>query len=454
MGNNVWERFRWSVYLARKLVEGRRLDLRDRQVVQMRQEKNLRHIVRHAYETVPYYAEVMRQRGLSPADFQSVDDLSKLPILERASLQRDPEYFVSRAVRRAACLAIKSSGSSGAPKTIWHDPASVFANAAHGERERVAMTRVIGRWTGYRETVIVSPIDASQHAVQAFVKANSWFPSKLRVERQYLFLSDPPEQNLKAMNDFRPDLLYAYGSYIEMLYRRFRQGDLPWHFPKAILYSSDGLSPQIRARITNELGIPVFSVYGAVEALKIGFECRNHSGFHVNADLYPVRIVDREGREQSIGEIGDVVLSNLLNRATVLLNYRLGDLAALQPSACRCGLSLPLLSPPSGRVDEIVELSDGTLVHPIVLREICLRNARILQYQVTQLALDRFLVSLITDPEADRQNIQSEIKAGFARRFGGHVDVDVTFVHELARRASGKTPTVMALGPQHHASPS
>jgi phenylacetate-coenzyme A ligase PaaK-like adenylate-forming protein len=242
-------RLRWSLYLAHRLFEGRRLNLYDSAAVQRRQQQNIQRIVRYAHDTVPYYKEAMRQRGLTPGDIGTAGDLAKLPILERADLQRDPEYFVSRAVRTGDCLALKSSGSSGAPKIIWHDPAAVFQSAAHGERDRAILTRTIGRWTGYRETVIVSPIDASQRAVQEFVKVNTWFPGKVRVQRQYLLLSDPPEKNLAAMNEFRPDLLYAYGSYIEMLYRRFHRGDLTWHLPKAILYSSDGLSPQIRSRI-------------------------------------------------------------------------------------------------------------------------------------------------------------------------------------------------------------
>jgi hypothetical protein len=42
---------------------------------------------------------------------------------------------------------------------------------------------------------------------------------------------------------------------------------------------------------------------------------------------------------------GEVVVSNLVNRETVLLNYRLGDVAASLPDRCPCGRSLPLLSP-------------------------------------------------------------------------------------------------------------
>jgi hypothetical protein len=71
-----------------------------------------------------------------------------LRILEREQIQRDPEYFLSRAFRRDDCLALHSAGSRRAPVTIFHDPAAVFQNAAHGERERSMITAHLGRWAG------------------------------------------------------------------------------------------------------------------------------------------------------------------------------------------------------------------------------------------------------------------------------------------------------------------
>jgi phenylacetate-CoA ligase len=442
------KRLVWSVYLAQRVAGARRTDLCDADALRERQQRNIRRMVQHAYSTVPFYSEAMKRRGLTPADIQTADDLKELPLVDKSLLQKDPEYFLSRAVRRNDCLALRSSGSSGTPKVVWHDPAAIFQNAAHGERDRAAIWKKIGRWTGYRETVIVAPIDASQLAVQSFVRSNALFPERLRVQRQYLYLSDPPEENLRAMNEFKPDLLYSYGSYVEMLYQCFSRGELAWHLPKAILFSSDRLSPSIRSLLTKELGIPLFSIYGAVEALKIGFECGEQTGYHLNSDLYPVRVVDEGGAPASQGEAGQVVVSNLVNRATVLLNYQLGDLSSYIGGSCPCGLALPLLAPPVGRIDDVIELGNGAVVHPMALREICLQHSHILQYQIRQVATSRFLVSLIAAREADIPELESAIRAGFERRFGKGVSAEVRCVQQLDRNPSGKTPTVISLAKQ------
>ena len=95
-----------------------------------------------------------------------------------------------------------------------------------------------------------------------------------------------------------------------------------------------------REFIEGTFGIPVFSRYNAMEAFKIGFFCEQRSGFHIHDDLCHVRIVGDDGQTLPPGQQGQVVISNLVNRATVLLNYRLGDVASISTARCACGACL------------------------------------------------------------------------------------------------------------------
>ena len=69
------------------------------------------------------------------------------------------------------------------------------------------------------------------------------------------------------------------------------------------------------------------SRYCAVESFKIGYFCEERTGFHLHEDLCHLRVLAADGREAAPGEPGEVVISNLVNHASVLLNYRLGDIA-------------------------------------------------------------------------------------------------------------------------------
>src|SRR6202035_1089092 len=54
-------------------------------VAQLRhlQNQRLRQLLKHAFTTVKYYQELVRDLGLSADDFQSEADLEKLPLLDK-----------------------------------------------------------------------------------------------------------------------------------------------------------------------------------------------------------------------------------------------------------------------------------------------------------------------------------------------------------------------------------
>ncbi len=436
----------WTAYLATQLVGQGRIPFLSAEEIRRRQSKRLRKTVAHAFRHVPYYRDTMRRLNLRPEDIREVEDLNRLPILENDDLRRDPEYFVSGNLNRAESVALLSSGSTGSPKTIWHDAAGIFQNAAHGERERALMTKALGRWSGFREMVIVSPVGASQQEIQDFVRDHALFPRRMRIRRKYIYLTDPPDKNLKLLNEFQPDLLYSYGSYLEMLFDYVNRTNAGWHRPKAILYSSDRLTRPTLTWLTNQCGIPVFTVYGAVEALKIGFGCEAGEGLHANVDLYPIRIIDDSGHDAPSGASGAVLLSNLVNRGTVLLNFRTGDIAAFLPGDCPCGRTLPRITLPLGRVDEVLELPGGAHVHPITVHDICLGHPGIVRYQARQLAPAAFRISLVAAPRADREDARQYVLNRFHQRFGPEVSAEVLFVEQLERTRGGKTPAVISLG--------
>ena len=434
----------WSAYLAYHLRGQARYPFKPLAAVKRDRDRRVRAMVAYAYRHVPYYRETMDWLGLCPGDFRTADDLARLPLIERDQLQRDQEYFVSTAQPRDRYLKLRSGGSTGAPCTVYHDVPALFQNAAHGERERSMITTLVGKALGYREAVIGSPL-SSAYEVQRFCQERGLFPHGVRIHRQYVSLLDPLEKNVRLINEFKPDVIHSYGSYLGILFPYLYTTAEPFHRPKVITYSSDGLSNSVRRLIKETLGIPVLSTYQAIEAFKIGFECHHGLGLHLNIDLYPVRIVDATGQALPADESGDVVVSNLVNRATVLLNYRLGDIATILPDRCPCGRSLPLLSFLQGRSDDWIELASGQIVHPQAVRIIFTDEEQIWQYQVVQRTNTHFSLTVVAAETCDRQRTRERIAAKFARAFGEDITVDISFVDSIDRTAGGKFRPVLSM---------
>jgi phenylacetate-CoA ligase len=255
---------------------------------------------------------------------------------------------------------------------------------------------------------------------------------------------DPPAAQLSRISGFPADTLESYGSYLEALFvHAYRTGG-GFRPPRVAAFGSDGLSEPARRLMTDHFGVCVLSRFGAGEAHYMAFECEEHTGLHLNNDLYPVRIADAEGRDVPDGETGEVVISNLVNRATVLLNYRLGDLAAKLAQRCACGRSLPLLSFPEGRADDWLETSSGEAVHAQEVRGLLLADDRwLLGFQVAQRSLSEFAVAVVVDERCDRESFRMGVQERFAGRFGKGTMTEVSFVDSVPRTVGRKVRSLV-----------
>lgn len=419
--------------LAASLVVERRFAFRARASILRAQSRRVRAIVEHAFRTVPYYRETMRRLGLAPGDFRTADDLARLPEIGRADLHRDPERFRSSVHDVRDLLELHSSGRTGEPVSVWHDLESVIANAAHGERDRSIWAGSLVPRTGYREAVL-GLVDGSDASVQRFLRRGVWLPERGDIERIYLSGLDSLDATLAALNAFRPQVLHGYGSMLAALFAHVRTHGAPFARPAVVTFSSDEFEPDARALVEREFGLPVFATYEAIEAFKIGFECGAAPGYHLNVDLYPLRI---DGS-------GEVIVSNLVNRATVLLNYRIGDRAVLASEDCPCGRRLPRMTMLEGRRDGVIRRPDGSDVMPMSLAGVFALTPGILRYQLEETAPLSVLARVVADPGCDRRATEARLVSGLGSALGEGFRLRVQFVDRIEPAAGGKHLRIIA----------
>lgn len=432
----------WTAWVARNAPREIRFPFRSPATIERAQRRRIQRVVAHAYEHVPYYRETMRRLGLTPDDLRIGADLAKLPLLERHDLQRDPEYFVSGKWPLDAHLLLRSGGSTGEPIKVFRHPFALFQGAAYRERARGPIMTLAGKRLRLHEALIV--LTTTSGATKEFAR-RSFLPSSVRVVRTQISLLTPPADAVQKLNDLRPDAIVTYGSYLEALFAHLLQSGVPFAAPKVVAYTSDALSERGRRLLSEQFGVEALSIYRAIEAPQVGFECEHHTGHHVNVDLCPVRIVDSDGRELPVGEQGEVVVSNLYGQGTVLLNYRLGDRAALLPDTCTCGRNLPLMSMIEGRVDEWLAGPDGNPLHGNAIRAAVSGHDDLLRYRIVQVEPRRFTAALVTRPGADGDAMARWLEGQLQQFFGAEIAVEVTFSSDLERTAGGKVVPVSSL---------
>jgi phenylacetate-CoA ligase len=250
-------------------------------------------------------------------------------------------------------------------------------------------------------------------------------------------MAGPLQEIARQINEQPPDVLVCYGSYLSEIASFIHEGGR-LATPRVVLYGADAPSAGASARLTALLGVPVLSTYQAVEALKIGFECEAGLGLHINIDLYPVRIVDEAGRDLPPGETGEVVVSNLVNRGTVLLNYRLGDRARWLDRCCPCGRSLPLLSRPEGRTSAWLVHPSGRKLHEQEVATIFTNEPEVWQYRVVQTQAQQFEIDLVVGSGCVRSELERRVLERLLATFGPGTSYSVRYVDRIPRTGHGK----------------
>ena len=221
-----------------------RWPFRPLEIIQAAQDRRVRQIIRHAYQTVPYYRRTLDRLNLRPCDFRTAADLARLPLISPAELRAEPEQFFSKTYASEACLRLLSSGTTGQLRATFYPAEAILQNAAHGERERAAFLPLIGQRYGYRETVIAAPVSAD-HILQAMIRAYTWVPPGIPIRRQYLSVFDSTQKNSIADKSSSLTLSAAWVPTLP-LFAYLAEHQCDFHQPDIVTYSSEVLPAPIR----------------------------------------------------------------------------------------------------------------------------------------------------------------------------------------------------------------
>ena len=402
-------------------------------------DRRLRAMVRHAYTTVPHYRETMRAHGLAPADIATAADLAKLPLVDDRELAEAPERFLSSRYAGRDTLLLTTTGTSGHYKEIHHDPAAVCAALAGGARMRAVVVALAGHGGRLRELAIAPP-QGTLVAVREYHRTHLLAALADHAPVDVVSLDQPVAVLIAQINARAPEVVGSFGRMIGRVFREAHARGLPIHRPCLVRYGGEPIAEADRRLIEEHYGVPVLSSYQSCEFLRIAHQCERRSGFHLYTDQVVVRTVDDAGRDVAPGEPGEAVVSSLVNRATVLLNYRLRDRLVLGAAPCPCGRTTPVIAAIDGRSDDMLVAADGEAVHESIVLRRLYGVPGLVRIAVTQFAVDRVEAKVVVAHGAERAAIAVAIRGALAHLLR-HADargIAVEVVADLPAGPGGK----------------
>ena len=304
--------------------------------------------VRRVYDNVPYYRKKMEEKGVTPDDIKSVDDLHKLPFLSKADLRDAYPYGLLGAPLKDCVRIHSTSGTTGKRVVafytqhdidLWDDCAARAICAAGGTPDDVCQIAYgFGLFTGG------AGLNGGSHKVGCLTVPIS----SGNTERQIMFI-----------RDLNATILCCTPSYAEYLAESMKEMGLsPDEIPlKAGIFGAEAWSEEMRSDIEKTLGIKAFDIYGLTELSGPGvsFECSEQNGMHVNEDHFIAEIIDPDtGEVLPEGSWGELVFTAVDKEAFPMIRYRTRDVCMLSRKKCSCGRTFIRMAKPKGRTDDML----------------------------------------------------------------------------------------------------
>ncbi len=323
--------------------------------------------VKRVYENVEYYRNLMDEKGVTPDDIKSIDDLHKLPFLTKADL-RDAYPYGLLGTDLKNCVRIHStSGTTGkrvvafytqADIDLWEDCCARAIVAAGGTNEDICQVAYgYGLFTGG------FGLNGGSQKVGCLTLPMS---------------SGNTERQIQFMQDLKSTIICCTPSYAAYIGETLKEmGLTPDDISlKAGIFGAEPWTEEMRRDIEKSLGIKAYDIFGLTESTGPGvaFECEEQTGMHINEDHFLAEIINPDtGEVLPEGSKGELVFTNLDKEGFPLLRYRTRDICVLSRKKCSCGRTLIKMAKPMGRSDDMMIIR-GVNVFPSQIETVLLQE--------------------------------------------------------------------------------
>jgi len=311
-------------------------------------DERIRELVQGAYSHAPAIRALLDEAGVTPTDIEGVDDLAKIPVLNKDSLvemhRANPPFggFLTIDPNDLPRIYI-SPGPIYDPQPPPEDPESLLAPFQYiglGRGDRVLNTFM------YHLTPAGILLDEAIRACGATVIPTGPGNTELQI---------------MMMTALGATGFVGQPSYLMTLLDKATEmgmgvGAVPL---KKALFSAEPYRPSQRERFEGEYGMKTTSAYGTADLGFIGYTRADVTGFCIMPSIY-LQVCDPEtGAPLPAGESGEIVATTL-NKSYPLIRFGTGDLGALAAqSQCEGQQLLGLY----GRSGEAIK-ARGMFLHP------------------------------------------------------------------------------------------
>lgn len=409
------------------------------------QFRRLTAVVRRAYDHVELFRQRMQERGLTPDDIRSLDDVAKLPFMVKTDLRDTYPFGLFASPMQEIVRLHASSGTTGKPIVVAYTQEDLEVWAS-------VMVRTFAACGLHRGDII-----QNAYGYGLFTGGlGAHYGGEALGATVIPISGGNTDRQIMVMKDFGVTAICCTPTYFIHLIERARElgVDMRQLPLRAGIFGAEPWSEAMRQHIEKESGIKAMDIYGLSEIIGPGVasETPYQEGLFIFEDHFYPEIIDPETCEVlPDGQEGELVLTTLSKKAMPVIRYRTRDITAFISGPSRCGRTIRRMRRIGRRSDDMfiirgvnvfpsqIEAAllavEGTLPHYQI---ILTRDKGLDQIGVEVEVLAEWFSDKVRSLEALKQKLASSIE----HIIGIRVDLRLVEPHTI-ERSQGKAKRVI-----------
>lgn len=403
-----------------------------RQEIKEYQDDKLRRLIKHVYENVPYYNNIMKERKLIPSDICTSSDLVKLPILTKEDVRSHAKELVAKNYRNEELFACQTGGSTGKPLQLFKDlnthvwsTTALYRGLSWGGYE---LGDPIVRFTGISLGEIPRGwVERMKGKICRMIFLPSFEISEQNV-REYL------RKIRRSRAKFARG--YASASYLlAKLMGKLKIDDLNF---ETVFTTAEVLQDFQRTTIEKQFKCKVLDYYGGGEVNSLAYQCEKRLGHHIVEEHVIIESV-RGNVEPVIDRTGEFLVTDIDNYGMPFIRYKNEDAGIISSQLCSCGRGLRLIKALHGRVNDLLVSYKGDLLPSQFFPSlfVVLRINGIDQFQIIQETKEYLILRIVKNKNFNRDELDRVLSI-IHKYMGQEVVIEVKEVSSIPTAPSGK----------------
>jgi phenylacetate-CoA ligase len=336
------------------------------------QNKELKKLINHAYNNVPYYRKIMDENQFTPKDINSKEDLKKFPILTKEIIRKNFEELKANNLSLFKPKLQRTGGATGHPLVFYSDDKSWSMHWALKFRSWEMGGYSIGEKVAFIGGTSIIPKDMG-------IKKRLWnWLNNFHTLQADKLNDDLINKHINYLIKKNIRILRGYPASIALIADYCIKQNIKLDI-KLVISTADTLLNEHKVLITRAFNCNIIDSYGSADGGGNASTCLYNEGFHFSFESAIWEVI---GKNEKIGEL---TLTSLTNYAMPFIRYQPGDVVEklFTYEKCKCGRTLPRIKKLYGRSSDVIKLENGNTISSHAFSKL-IKGYPVNQWQVIQ----------------------------------------------------------------------